>query len=376
MVDRKAFKNIEISRLGLGTMRLPVKSGEKRESSPDIDYLRAQEIVDFAYQNGVNYYDTAYMYHCGKSEEFVGHALKKYPRESYYVADKLPIWMCDSHDDMEKLFSNQLKRTGLEYFDFYLLHSLDADNFKMCEEYGAYEFLLKKREEGRINNIGFSFHGTIDSLKEIIAAHEWDFAQIQMNYLDWENQNAKTQYKLLTDAGIPVIVMEPVRGGKLADLPNEAERLCKSEMPDKSNVFWAMGFVASHDNVLAILSGMNSVEQLSDNLSTLSGFTEFDKHKYSVCEKIARIINNAETIPCTGCDYCADCPKGVKISSMFAVYNKYMNSEISGEEAQKEYDAIDINASHCVNCGKCKQHCPQSIDIPKMLKSNVSDLFE
>ena len=250
MVDRKAFKNIEISRLGLGTMRLPVKSGEKRESSPDIDYLRAQKIVDFAYQNGVNYYDTAYMYHCGKSEEFVGHALKKYPRESYYVADKLPIWLCDSHDDMEKIFSNQLKRTGLEYFDFYLLHSLDADNFKMCEEYGAYEFLLKKREEGRINNIGFSFHGTIDTLKEIIAAHEWDFAQIQMNYLDWENQNAKMQYKLLTDAGIPVIVMEPVRGGKLADLPNEAERLCKSEMPDKSNVFWAMGFVASHDNVL------------------------------------------------------------------------------------------------------------------------------
>ena len=145
MVDRKAFKNIEISRLGLGTMRLPVKSGEKRESSPDIDYLRAQKIVDFAYQNGVNYYDTAYMYHCGKSEEFVGHALKKYPRESYYVADKLPIWLCDSHDDMEKIFSNQLKRTGLEYFDFYLLHSLDADNFKMCEEYGAYEFLLKKR---------------------------------------------------------------------------------------------------------------------------------------------------------------------------------------------------------------------------------------
>lgn len=184
------------------------------------------------------------------------------------------------------------------------------------------------------------------------------------------------QYKLLTDAGIPVIVMEPVRGGKLADLPNEAERLCKSEMPDKSNAFWAMGFVASHDNVLAILSGMNSIEQLSDNLSTLSGFTEFDKHKYSVCEKIARIINNAETIPCTGCDYCADCPKGVKISSMFAVYNKYMSSEISGEEAQKVYDAIDINASHCVNCGKCKQHCPQSIDIPKMLKSNVSDLFE
>lgn len=147
-------------------------------------------------------------------------------------------------------------------------------------------------------------------------------------------------------------------------------------MPDKSNVFWAMGFVASHDNVLAILSGMNSIEQLSDNLSTLSGFTEFDKHKYSVCEKIARIINNAETIPCTGCDYCADCPKGVKISSMFAVYNKYMSAEISGEEAQKEYDAIDINASHCVNCGKCKQHCPQSIDIPKMLKSIVSNLFE
>lgn len=376
MVDRKRFKDIEVSRLGLGNMRLPVKSGEKRESSPDIDYEKAQEIVDFAYNNGVNYYDTAYMYHCGKSEEFVGHALKKYPRDSYYVADKLPIWMCDSPEDMQKVFSNQLERTGLDFFDFYLLHSLDSDNFKKCEKYGAYDFLLKKREEGKIKNIGFSFHGTVDCLKEIIAAHKWDFAQIQMNYLDWENQNAKTQYKLLTDAGIPVIVMEPVRGGKLADLPIKAANLCKEELPDKSNAYWAMGFVASHENVLTILSGMNSVEQLSDNLNTLTDFTEFDEHKLTVCENLAKIINSSQTIPCTGCDYCADCPKGVKISTMFAVYNKYMSSEISGEDAQKAYDSVDINASKCVKCGKCKQHCPQSIDIPLMLKTKIADLFE
>lgn len=375
MVDRKQFKNIEISRLGLGNMRLPCKTPIKREANPLIDYNKAQELVDMAYENGVNYFDTAYMYHAGKSEKFIGQALKKYPRESYYLADKLPIWMCKKPDDMQKIFDKQLQRTGIDCFDFYLLHSLDKGNFEKCEKYGAYDFLLEKQKQGLIKNIGFSFHGTIDDLKAIVAAHHWDFAQIQMNYLDWKNQDAKTQYEILTEAGIPVIVMEPVRGGKLADVPKRVEELFKNNAPDKSIASWAIRFCATHDNVLTILSGMNAKEQMLDNLQSLTDFVPMTDVELKICQNAASIINESEIIPCTGCDYCADCPKSVKISTIFDVYNKLKTEEYTAEQAKEKYAQIDVNHTQCVACGKCKEHCPQSIDIPKMLSETISSVF-
>lgn len=375
MVDRKQFKNIEISRLGLGNMRLPCKTPIKREANPLIDYNKAQELVDMAYENGVNYFDTAYMYHAGKSEKFIGQALKKYPRESYYLADKLPIWMCKKPADMQKIFDKQLQRTGIDCFDFYLLHSLDKGNFEKCEKYGAYDFLLEKQKQGLIKNIGFSFHGTIDDLKTIVAAHHWDFAQIQMNYLDWKNQDAKTQYEILTQAGIPVIVMEPVRGGKLADVPKRAEELFKNNAPDKSIASWAIRFCATHDNVLTILSGMNAKEQMLDNLQSLTDFVPMTDVELKICQNAASIINESEIIPCTGCDYCADCPKSVKISTIFDVYNKLKTGEFTAEQAKEKYAQIDVNHTQCVACGKCKEHCPQSIDIPKMLSETISSVF-
>lgn len=375
MVDRKQFKNIEISRLGLGNMRLPCKTPIKREANPLIDYNKAQELVDMAYENGVNYFDTAYMYHAGKSEKFIGQALKKYPRESYYLADKLPIWMCKRPDDMQKIFDKQLQRTGIDCFDFYLLHSLDKGNFEKCEKYGAYDFLLEKQKQGLIKNIGFSFHGTIDDLKAIVAAHHWDFAQIQMNYLDWKNQDAKTQYEILTEAGIPVIVMEPVRGGKLADVPKRVEELFKNNAPDKSIASWAIRFCATHDNVLTILSGMNAKEQMLDNLQSLTDFVPMTDVELKICQNAASIINESEIIPCTGCDYCADCPKSVKISTIFDVYNKFKTGEYTDDQAKEKYAQIDVNHTQCVACGKCKEHCPQSIDIPKMLSETISSVF-
>ena len=375
MVDRKQFKNIEISRLGLGNMRLPCKTPIKREANPLIDYNKAQELVDMAYENGVNYFDTAYMYHAGKSEKFIGQALKKYPRESYYLADKLPIWMCKRPDDMQKIFDKQLQRTGIDCFDFYLLHSLDKGNFEKCEKYGAYDFLLEKQKQGLIKNIGFSFHGTIDDLKTIVAAHHWDFAQIQMNYLDWKNQDAKTQYEILTQAGIPVIVMEPVRGGKLADVPKRVEELFKNNAPDKSIASWAIRFCATHDNVLTILSGMNAKEQMLDNLQSLTDFVPMTDVELKICQNAASIINESKIIPCTGCDYCADCPKSVKISTIFDVYNKLKTEEYTAEQAKEKYAQIDVNHTQCVACGKCKEHCPQSIDIPKMLSETISSVF-
>lgn len=375
MVDRRKFKDTEVSLLGLGTMRLPCKTALKRESNPLINYDKGQKLVDIAYENGVNYFDTAYMYHVGKSEKFIGTALKKYPRDSYFLADKLPIWMCPKKSDMEKVFAKQLQRTGHDYFDFYLLHSLNKENFDKCEEFGAYDFVCKKREEGKVKNIGFSFHGTIDDLKRIVAAHKWDFAQIQLNYLDWKNQQAEEQYQILTDAGIPVIIMEPVRGGKLANVSAEIEEMFKKAEPEKSVASWAIGFAASHSNVLTILSGMNSEEQLYDNLNTLTDFEPFDKRKMQICFNAASLMNKADIIPCTGCDYCAECPKSVKISSVFAVYNKVKNGEISLEDGKKAYAKIENNASECIGCGKCASHCPQGIEIPTLLKENVSEFL-
>lgn len=375
MVDKRRFKDVEVSLLGLGTMRLPCETEQKRESNPNIDYEKAQKLVDLAYKNGVNYYDTAYMYHCGKSEKFIGHALKKYPRNTYFIADKLPIWMCDTKEDMQRVFANQLERTGMEYFDFYLLHSLDKENFEKCEKLGAYDFIKQKQKEGKIKYIGFSFHGTVDDLRKIVSAHKWDFAQIQMNYLDWENQNAKAQYQTLEDAGVPTIVMEPVRGGKLALVNSEIKGIFKSKKPDMSVASWAMGFVASHKNIITILSGMNSEQQMLDNLSTLTNFKAFGDDEYSICFKAASILNKSEVIGCTGCDYCQPCPKGIKISSFFSLYNSVVSGDVNIQQGREVYDSFAVNPTACAWCNKCKNHCPQSISVPDVLEGKVIKLF-
>lgn len=375
MVDRRKFKDTEVSLLGLGAMRLPCKTAIKREANPLIDYKKGQELVDLAYKNGVNYFDTAYMYHVGKSEKFIGTALKKYPRDSYFLADKLPIWMCPKKSDMEKVFKKQMERTGHDYFDFYLLHSLNKENFEKCEDFGAYDFLVEKQKQGKIKNIGFSFHGTVEDLKNIVAAHHWDFAQIQMNYLDWKNQDAENQYNILTEAGIPVIVMEPVRGGKLAEVTADIEKMFKNAKPKHSIASWAMGFVASHDNVLTILSGMNTPEQMLDNLGTLTDFIPFNEREMKICQNAAAMMNKNEVIPCTGCDYCSDCPKGVKISSIFAAYNKIKSGELSIEEGRELYKTIEVKADRCIACGKCANHCPQAIEIPAKMKE-LKSYFE
>ena len=376
MIDRVKFKDIEVSRLGLGNMRLPVKTPLKREANPMIDYDKGQELVDLAYENGVNYFDTAYMYHAGKSEKFVGKALKKYPRESYYIADKLPIWMCPTKRDVKRVFDNQLKRLDVNYIDFYLLHALDSKNWEKCLKFGAVDFVEQMRAEGKIKYFGFSFHGTIEDLKTIVAAHHWDFAQIQFNYLDYKNQRADEQYQILTDAGIPVVVMEPVRGVKLADPPQNVKDIFDKADGERSYASWAMRFVASHDNVMTILSGMNTPEQMLDNINTLTNFKPMDEIEHKVCANAAALLNKNDVVPCTGCDYCADCPQGVKISSVFAAYNKYKNAEMNGDECAAEYAKIDVGAGACVGCGKCAAHCPQGIQIPDLMQKTMKDFFE
>jgi len=366
---------LSISVLGLGCMRLPKMNPDKE----DIDYEKAQEMVDYALANGINYIDTAHMYHDGASEEFVGHALKKHDRSSYFLATKMPIWMAETPADVERIFNLQLNRLQTDYFDFYLFHALSTENFKKCVDFGLYEFLSKKKAEGVIRHLGFSFHDKPDVLEEICNTYEWDFAQIQLNYLDWEMQDAKQQYEILERHHLPCIVMEPVRGGTLANPCDTANALLQAARPEKSIASWAIRYAASLPNVMTVLSGMSNMEQLTDNIGTMTNFEPLTDGDYAVIEKAVEAYKTKDTVPCTGCRYCMDCPFGVDIPKMFKLYNQYAVDK-DKDAYQKAYfeTAESERVDHCTACGRCALHCPQSIKIPEklsMIKDLTKELF-
>lgn len=356
--------DVKVSLLGMGCMRLPKVDPEKE----DIDYEKAQEIIDYAYANGVNYFDTAYGYHGGQSELFVGQALKKYPRESFFLASKMPIWCVKEKGDVERIFNEQLQRCQTEYFDFYLFHSQNAANFQKCQEFGVYEFLSQMKAEGKIRRLGFSFHDTPEVLRHICDTYPWDFAQIQLNYLDWEMQDAKTQYQILNDREIPVIVMEPVRGGVLASPCEAADILFREERPDKSVASWAIRFAASLPGVLTVLSGMSNMEQVRDNVDTMTRFEPLTDREREVIDEALEAYRKKDTVPCTGCRYCMDCPFGVDIPKMFSLYNHYVLDR-DGEDYLEAYEAQPESqrADQCQACGACMEKCPQHIRIPDQM---------
>ncbi|MDR3216728.1 MAG: aldo/keto reductase [Clostridiaceae bacterium] len=353
-----------VSLLGFGIMRMPKKNAVTQR----IDRKTAAEMIDFAIANGVNYFDTAYIYHLGDSESFIGEALKKYPRESFNLATKLPTWLVKSERDVEKFFNRQLEKCQTDYFDFYLVHSLNNDNRKKIDKYNIYEILSRKKAEGKIKNLGFSFHDKPPVLKEIACGYDWDFAQIQLNYLDWELQDARTQYQILRDRGIHVIVMEPVRGGTLATLNPKSAAILKEAAPDKSLASWAIRYAASLPGVLTVLSGMSNLEQVKDNLNTMSPLIPFSEAEYKTVTNALAAYKKSAVIPCTACRYCMPCPMGVDIPGVFAAYNLFCTGgnkfSFSGD-----YDLLgnEHKAAQCVNCGKCTSHCPQSIKIPDWL---------
>lgn len=355
---------VEVSLLGMGCMRLPKLDPEK----PDIDYVKAQEIIDYAYSHGVNYFDTAYVYHGGQSESFIGQALKKYPRESYFLATKMPIWCVKKQEDVERIFNEQLQKCQVEYFDFYLFHAQDAGNFKKCQEFDVYEFLSKMKAEGKIRRLGFSFHDTPEVLRHICDTYDWDFAQIQLNYLDWEMQDARTQYQILADRGIPVVVMEPVRGGALASPCDAANILFREERPDKSVASWAIRFVASLPGVLTVLSGMSDMEQVRDNVDTMTNFEPLTERDREIIDAALEAYRKKDTVPCTGCRYCMDCPFGVDIPKMFALYNHFVLDK-DEEDYLEAYRAQpeETLADKCRACGACLSKCPQHIKIPEKM---------
>ena len=287
---------IKTSLLGMGNMRLPRIPG-KGEA---IDYEKAEEILDYAYSHGVNYFDTAYMYHGGESESVVGRILSKYPRDSYYLATKMPGFTCKDEDDVKRIFNEQLRRCGVDHFDFYLCHSVTDENIETYLAGFIIPYLEQMKAEGKIRYLGFSSHASPETLERFASVRDWDFAQIQMNYLDWTYQDAKRQYDILTARGLPVVVMEPVRGGRLASVTPEADALMKEHAPDKSIASWAVRWVCSHENVLVMLSGMSNMEQVVDNVATVSDFKPVTAEEQEILDKAVKLLLDKSIVPCTG----------------------------------------------------------------------------
>ncbi len=371
MIAKRNYKNTDeqISLLGFGCMRLPKIDPEKS----DIDKTKAQEMIDYAYAHGVNYYDTAYPYHEGKSELFVGEALKKYPRESFHLASKMPVWLVEKPEDTLKYFEEQLKKCQVEYFDFYLCHALNLDRLEIIQKSHIFETLQKEKEAGRIKHLGFSFHGSVEALDKIAHAYPWDFAQIQLNYYDWDMQNAQQEYKILEDLGMPVVIMEPVRGGALNTLCPEALEMLKKADPKASPASWAIRFAASLPGVLTVLSGMTAMEHVTDNVATVDEFKPLTEEERELLFKVADVYKKSKTVPCTGCRYCMDCPAGVDIPAVFKIYNQYCTTENKAAFVA-DYDALGESkqAHNCVACRQCCSQCPQSIDIPARMEDVVA----
>jgi predicted aldo/keto reductase-like oxidoreductase len=355
----------KVSLLGFGAMRFPVLDN----SIEKIDEKTACEMIDYAIANGVNYFDTAYIYHEGKSEVFLAKALAKYPRSSYFLADKLPLWWLKTREEAEKIFAEQLKRCNTEYFDYYLLHAMTKDKLDLVVNLGLYDLLKEYQKQGKIKNLGFSFHDSNDVLELIINRYDWDFVQIQVNYLDWEVMDAKRLYEITEKKGVQCIIMEPVKGGTLATLCPEACEILKTAQPEKSVASWAIRYVASLPNVLTVLSGMSDFSQVKDNINSMTPFKPLSDSERSVLADALNAYKKSNTIPCTACRYCMDCPSGVDIPGVFKIINDYalIRDSFAAKDAVNSL-APEARPEYCTECGVCMEHCPQSINIPEQMK--------
>lgn len=359
---------VEASLLGFGCMRFPTtQTGE-------IDETRAQKMLDDAIAAGVNYIDTAYPYHGGKSEPFVGKALKKYARDSFYLATKLPVWLVKNEEDAERIFNEQLERLQTDYIDFYLLHALNGGRFDELVEQGVVDWAVRKKAEGKIRFLGFSFHDGYEAFEHIITYRDWDFCQIQLNYMDTEVQAGLKGYALAEKLGIPLVIMEPIKGGSLTTFADDITNMFRAVRPDASLASWALRFVATFPNIKVVLSGMSAEDQLADNLKTFTPFEPLSDAEQELVKKVVEAVKARVKNGCTGCRYCMPCPFGVDIPRCFSIWNNYaMYGNAGGANWSYNHEMKPENrADMCKKCGACEKACPQGIKI----RENLAEVAE
>ena len=371
-MEMRSFDKLGISTslLGFGCMRFPVDSQGK------INEPEAERMIDKAIASGVNYIDTAYPYHNGESEPFVGKVLKKYDRSSLYLATKLPCWNIKALEDVDRLFFEQLSRLQTDYIDFYLMHAMNGDLFDRMEKLGVVKRLEELKAEGKIRNLGFSFHDSYAAFEKILTYRDWDFCQIQLNYMDTKDGPGMRGYELTEKLGIPLVIMEPIKGGSLACFAEDIAKVFRSMDEKASIASFALRWVGSLSNVKVILSGMSTMDQVEDNLATFESFKPLSAQEKETIEKIVSLINSRVQNGCTGCRYCMPCPAGVDIPGNFSAWNTY--------HMYQNYNVVRWNwetqlgeskqAKNCIQCGKCEQACPQKLSIREDLKKVQADL--
>lgn len=363
----------EGKKLGFGLMRLPLTDANDKGS---IDIEALKEMVDTFMEQGFTYFDTAWMYCAFKSENAVKEALTdRYPRDRYTLTTKLHASYLKTKEDRDRIFEEQRQKTGVDYFDYYLIHAIDQELYSIYNEMDCFNWLIEKKKQGLVKHIGFSYHDSAEFLDQVLTEHpEIEFVQLQMNYLDWESAEVQSRkcYEVASKHGKPVIVMEPVKGGTLADVPAEVRESFAAYHPDLSVPSWAIRFVASLDNVAMVLSGMSNMEQLMDNISYMKEFVPMNAEETELVHKAAEMIKDSIAIPCTGCSYCTEgCPMQIAIPDLFRVYNKSKRGEITDVEANEEYRQLTESggkARECLACGQCQVACPQHLEIINYLK--------
>ena len=363
------------SKLGFGLMRLP------KDKQGQIKLDEVQRMVDSYMERGFNYFDTAYVYE-GSEEAIRQTLVEKYPRDVYTLADKLPAWKLTCQEDVERIFQESLNRTGVDYFDFYLLHSVEKSHYPTYEKYQCFDFIQEMKKQGKIKYMGFSFHDDADFLDKVLTEHpEIDFVQLQLNYLDWENGviQSRRNYEVARKHHKPIIVMEPVKGGTLASFSDDIERIYKDYAPQKSIASWALRYVASLDGVMTILSGMSNAQQMNDNLDTMTHFEKINDKEARLIKQVTDQVLSYPTIPCTKCRYCTPgCPMHIQIPDLFTAYN---SAKMYGENRRyqtyyKDHSTGDYQpAKACIVCGQCESVCPQHLEIISLLKE-VSEVFD
>lgn len=363
-----------IKKLGFGLMRLPMNGDE-------IDMDQTKKMVDTFMSKGFTYFDTAYVYIGGKSEVALKEAVvDRYPRDSFQCATKLPLWDQKSREELQEILDTSLQRAGLEYYDFYLLHAMSAERAQKADELQAWDFMKQVKAQGKAKHIGFSFHDSAEALEDILKNHpEMEFVQLQINYADWESDSVQSRkcYQVARKYNKPVIIMEPVKGGSLATMTPEVQKLFKDANPDASIPSWAIRYCASLEGIITVLSGMSNEEQLNDNVSYMEDFQPLTDSERQVVAKAVEILNNTPTIPCTACKYCVDgCPQKINIPGVFSAMNNYtLYNNLPGAKGSYQNAVKDGGkAGDCIQCGNCEAHCPQHIQIIEELKKAAATL--